>query len=225
MSESGILYTDSILLHMPSSPATKPSTKRKRKAQVVVDSDDESDYELPAAAESPPAISKGNSKQSKTSTKGKATTRKRKGVASQIFEDDTDKDKGATIAENAEPIPSQTETPPAVVTTQDVEMKDKEGDKQEEKTNEEKRPAKRSKLPSMRRNPNTIASTSGNIATPPPEKISSSQPTASSTPTLPAAGPPRRKIVDAPPSGDVDLRNEDVFSQLFKKVCYSHHIY
>ncbi|PVF92728.1 hypothetical protein CPB86DRAFT_716964 [Serendipita vermifera] len=100
-------------------------------------------------------------------------------------------------------------------------MKDKEADKEDDKgpnTNEEKRPIRRSKLPSMRRNPSTVASTTSNVSTPPPsDKTSLSQPTTSSTSTILPAGPPRRKIVDAPPSGDVDLRNEDVFSQLFKK--------
>jgi hypothetical protein len=173
---------------MSTSPTTPKPTKRKRKSRVV-DSDDEFEHDQPIKAEFDEETREVTP--TKPVIKSKAITRGRKKIVKPPIKAATD-----DIVENGSTTPTDA-TP--------TEMS-KEG--------ELERPAKRQRLPN-----NMRKSLMSSISTTP---IGSNTPVAEKCAPLPVASSSaagaHRNIVDGPVTKDIDLRNEDAFSQLFKKV-------
>jgi hypothetical protein len=182
---------------MSTSPPAVHSTKRKRKAPRIVDSDDDFDSDEQQNITERQDISVPASK---ATPKKAAVTRKaskRKTVKSDV----------ESVEQNTQETSDDEERPKKRERakgrdTKDVINKDEDGE----------RPTKRQKLPSIKKNlPLASSGVSGNGT---PLNNDKSAPTASST----SGGPIQRKIVDGPISNDMDLRDPDAFAQLFKKV-------
>jgi hypothetical protein len=176
---------------MSASPTAPQPAKRKRKSRVV-DSDDEFEQEQPIKAEFDDEPREATP--TKPVIKSKAITRGRKKIVKPPV-------KAAT---NDEIVENGSTTPFMPMDATPTEML---------KDSELERPTKRQRLPNMRKSlVSSISTTPIGSSTPVAEK-SAPLPVASSS----AAGA-HRNIVDGPVTKDIDLRDEDAFSQLFKKV-------
>jgi len=180
---------------MSASPTTPQPAKRKRKSRVV-DSDDEFEQERRTKTDSD--HSPRGTTPAKPVVKSKAITRGKKKAG-----------KAPTkIASSGDNVENGNATPP-VLTDAMTEMG---------KDGELERPAKRPRLPNMRKSLGpSLSNTPIGGGTPVTEK-GAHLPAASSS-----AGIVQRNIVDGPVTKDIDLRDEDAFSQLFKKVSDFHH--
>ena len=173
---------------MSASPTTSQPAKRKRKSQRVVDSDDE--FELDTQIKAENELSSKEAGPSKAPAKSKAITRgKRKPVKPPVKAISND---DSADGGNSTPSMLMDTTPADGLKDSDLE-----------------RPTKRPRLPNARKSlVNSISTTPAGGSTP---VVEMSAP-------LPAPTVAQRQIVDGPVTKDIDLRDGDVFSQLFKKV-------
>lgn len=174
---------------MSTSPSSQPTSKRKRKATRVVESDNESDYEQPTKVETSPSPSPtkqgGRKVAISRAPKRKVTTSTQKVSTSQ--EEMTEETAPASPIEK--PVLDAKGKGRATVVNTDGE-----------------RPAKRPRLPSMRRkDPGTAGTTPAGSNTPMLEKT-------------PATGPIARKIVGEPATNEIDMQAEGALQGLLKKV-------
>jgi hypothetical protein len=176
---------------MSTSPTTTQPAKRKRKSRVV-DSDDEFEQEQPIKVEF--EDSPREATPTKPVIKSKAITRGRKKIVKP----------STKAAVNDDNVENGSTTPSMPMDTPPTDML---------KESELERPAKRQRLPNMRKSlVSSISTTPIGSGTPVADKVAPLPVTSSS-----AAGA-QRNIVDGPVTKDIDLRDEDAFSQLFKKV-------
>lgn len=221
---------------MLNSPVSQPTGKRKRKIQRVVESDNDSEYEQPSKmdASHEQAVKVEASDERTIKMEEDSTTVEEQHIKPEVSHDQIIKAEASPgpISPNKQagkrkPITrtsrkNTTKSPdkfnsqgeahedgtavPSPSNTTATEAKGKN------KVTDEERPAKRPRLPIMRKNASITA-----VPTP----------TGSNTPiverTMPAvvgtsATVPSRQIVDGPVSNEIDMRDEKAFSLLLKKV-------
>jgi hypothetical protein len=171
---------------MSASPTIPQPAKRKRKSRVV-DSDDEFEQDQPIKVDFDDSPREATP--TKPVVKSRAITRGKKKIVKPPTK----------TAANDDNVENGSTTPSMPIDTP--------------QESEPERPAKRQRLPNMRKSlVSSISTTPVGSGTPVADKIAP-LPAASSS----AAGA-QRNIVDGPVTKDVDLRDEDAFSQLFKKV-------
>jgi hypothetical protein len=206
----------SSMLNSPQSQPTAPTGKRKRKIQRVVESDNDSENERQAVK-----VEEGTIKL-EDSTTAEEQSIKSEALQDQIIKEEAspgptspNKQAGKRKAITRTPRKSAAKSPDKFNLQEDAH---EDGTavateaKGKNKDIDEGRPAKRPKLPSMRKNASTTA-----VSTP----IGGNTPTVEkSMPAVVGSSTtvPSRQIVDGPVSNEIDMRDGKAFSSLLKKV-------
>jgi hypothetical protein len=221
---------------MLNSLVSQPTAKRKRKTQRIVESDNDSEYEQPSKTDaSHEQAANAEASDERTIKMGDYTTVEEQHIKFEALYDPiikaetspgpTSPNKQAAkrkaitrtprknTAKSPDKFNLQEEDGTAVPSPSNTTATEAKG---KNKSTDEERPAKRLRLPSMRKNASTTAvSTPTGSSTPVVEK---SMPAVVGT----SATVPPRQIVDGPVSNEIDMRDGKAFSSLLKKVGYPH---
>jgi hypothetical protein len=196
--------------------SSQPTGRRKRKPKRVVESDNDSEYEQQAVKVE--ASYEGTIKMEDSTTVEEQSI-KFEALQDQIIKAEAspgptspNKQAGRRKAITRTPRKNATKSPDKFNPQEEVHEDGTAEAKGKNKDSDEGRPAKRPRLPSMRKNASTTA-----VSTP----IGGNTPTVEkSMPAVVGSSTtvPSRQIVDGPVSNEIDMRDGKAFSSLLKKV-------